>query len=129
MHAWQQLSDEEQQEHTLTNCEACKRQFPELTNAFPAFRKRASKRRETSPKTPPKSFMEQVTEELDTVCHNKFGASFGELLEETPSVGLQKRPTSQQILKEVKTSIEENMEEKATDMVMVPTQAGKHEIK
>ena len=122
MHAWQQLSDEEQQEHTLTNCEACKRQFPELTNAFPAFQKRASKRRETLPKTPPKSF---VTEELDTVCHNKFGASFRELLEETPSIGLQKRPTSQQrlkakrqILKEVKTSIEQNMEEKATDMVM-----------
>ena len=134
MHAWQQLSDEEQQEHTLTDCEACKRQYSELTKAFPAIHKHTCKHKphmsltytETPGKTPPKkSFIEQVTKELDTVCHSKFGASFGELLEQTPSTGLQKRLTSQQqlkakrqILKEVKNSMEQNMESKATDMVM-----------
>ena len=140
-HSWLKLADQEKQQHTLSNCEACSQIYPVLNKAFPAMRKRQKckpkqKRTRAGAKkkcikivvkdnVSPKSFVKQVSQELDDTCTRNFGFQFGTVLEQTPRAPLQKRHNSAQrlqakrrILQEVRNTVQKELNEKATDMVM-----------
>ena len=76
-------------------------------------------------KVSPKSFVKQVSQELDNIPTRNFGFHFDTVLEQTPRAPLQKRDTSTErlrakrwILQEVWNTVQKEMNEKATDMVM-----------
>jgi len=148
-HSWLKLADQEKQQHTLSNCEACSQKYPVLNQAFPAMtpdrkqkrkpkQKRNPKQKSTQArakkkcvkivvrdKVSPKSFVKQVSQELDNISTRNFGFHFDTVLEQTPRAPLQKRDTSterlqakRRILQEVRNTVQKEMNEKATDMVM-----------
>ena len=130
--AWSTLTAEEKAKHTLKKCSACKENYPDLSAAFPTPRRKAISRAKTTTIklskadiSTPTSLGRKILQELNQISQQAFQKSGQEILIQTPKSQLQKKPTKQErrkqqrtIEKEVKSTIEQDKQECASDLVL-----------
>lgn len=69
---------------------------------------------------PLKDFAKQAVADLTEICQDKYGCSFGEVIEKTPSIVSPQewQQTKRKILRDTRNQMQERMNETASDMVL-----------
>ena len=122
---WQSLTEGEKIQHVLKKCKCCQEKYTELTQAFPAtpFCNKSARKQSKTPATPTttlceKTFVTEITKQLNASCDLMYGKTFESLMETyTAKEKVSSNDTEYLIVKRTKDEIEE-MNSHACNMVM-----------
>ena len=104
--AWNQLSTEDKQKHTITNCTECSKNMPNIFNSFPSARKQDTVPAinfSTQDLSNAKRFGKKVLRELNVLTNTHFSQPIQEVLVKTPKSKLEHRKDSATRQKEVRS--------------------------
>lgn len=128
VNAWNSLSLDEKNKHTLSDCSICRTKHYLLTTAFPDKVKLNLPDQIKFSKTDLASepnFDKKALKELNAISELSFNKPIEAVLQETPKSRLVVKPSSQQkqqearrTVREAKKSIQQSMDDSALDIVM-----------
>ncbi len=125
---WNKLEKDEQEFHTLRNCQICKQKYLQISKSFPGQKLKIdvpiikfSQQDFSSPVT----FSTALLKEANTISKSTFNVPITKLITETPEYKLINRPTKSEekrvrrkILHEVKENVQDEMNDSSDSLVL-----------